>query len=525
MSHFKTYGILGSLVLATSVMCGCGMEDGGWMGPSWYYNANYISAEEKAAMQQNEDEKSDEFEPLAFTNPKNSPQSTFAADVDTASYTLFRYRVNHDIAVTRTDSYSGVYSPYRTEEMVNYFKYDYPAPEGDEVISITTEYARCPWNEKTQLLMIGAQTRKMDSNPASNLVFLVDVSGSMTSDDKLPLLKKSIENFLPTMTERDRVSIVTYADGEKVVLDGANPVSDKNKILKALKSLGASGSTNGERGLEMAYEIAQKHFIENGNNRILMGTDGDLNVGISSEEELKAFVEEKRDQGIYLSILGFGYGNYRDGLLETIADNGNGSYHYIDSELEAERVLIEDRDSTLFVAAKDMKFQVSFNPEKIKGYRLIGYENRVMDAEDFVNDKKDGGEVGVNHQVTVLYEIAEAGADIVIDEYNPEIAPSEMPEFEADESVRLAVRYKLPSGSDASIEKIYPVNMTPVSMSNSMKFASSVAEFSMLLNKSRFAGSGSVQHVKSQLSSIPQAFFDKYKTEFVQLVNKAKFED
>ncbi|MBO4350010.1 MAG: von Willebrand factor type A domain-containing protein, partial [Proteobacteria bacterium] len=531
MKNVKHYALLGSLFLMTSMVCGCGDDGGNWgsadaMKANIGYATNSpdasIAAENAEAYKPPAEEQSNDFEPKAFTNPRNAPQSTFAADVDTASYTLFRLRVHNGMNPKITDNNYGQPSPYRTEEMVNYFKYDYPAPINDEVISITTEYAPCPWNDQTKLLLIGTQTKKLETTPASNLVFLVDVSGSMNNEQSLPLLKKSIIQFLPTMTEADRVSIVTYADGEKLVIDGANPVKDRAKLESAINNLKAGGSTNGERGLELAYETAQKHFIKDGNNRILMGTDGDLNVGISSEEELKAYVEQKREQGIYLSILGFGYGNFRDGLLETIADNGNGSYHYIDSTLEAERVLVEDRDSTLFVAAKDMKFQVSFNPEKVSGYRLIGYENRVMAAEDFADDTKDGGEVGVNHQVTVLYEIAEPGADVAIDAYKEASPAVVMPEFKNGEMASLAIRYKMPTGDAPSVERTFSIDMPAAAMSNNMTFASSVAEFSMLLNESKFAKSGSVDHVLTQLKSIPNSYYDKYKNEFIELVEASK---
>jgi Ca-activated chloride channel family protein len=405
--------------------------------------------------------------------------------------------------------------------MVNYFKYEYAAPAGDEVFHITTEYAPCPWNEKTHLLLIGAQAKKIESTPHSNLVFLIDVSGSMSSADKLPLLKESLISFLPTLTEGDRLSIVTYASHEELVLDGANPVKDKDKIISAINQLEAGGATAGERGMQLAYETAKKYYLNAGSNRIIMGTDGDLNVGISSVEGIKKYVEEKRAEGIYLSILGFGYGNVRDDLMETIADNGNGSYHYIDSALEAERVLIEDRDSTMFVVAKDVKFQMSFNPDKVKGYRLIGYENRVMPDQDFKDDKKDGGEVGSNHQITILYEIAETGADVAVDAYNAGLKP-EMPTFAKGEMASLAMRYKAPSGSDKSQEKVYSIDIPAAAMSNNMAFASAVAELSMLLNKSKFAGTSSYDGILSQLAAIPDSFYDKYKKEFVELVKQSQ---
>lgn len=510
----KHFALLSGLALSSLMLFGCGYD-----GMNSGYVPNYsISAE--MAMELIESGEVIPMEPVAFTNTLNEPQSTFAADVDTASYTLFRYRIQNNIDPRNTANDYGVYAPYRTEEMINYFKYDYPAPEADEVFSITTEYTDCPWNKETKLLLIGTQTRKIDEIPPSNLVFLVDVSGSMNSADKLELLKSSLLTLLPSLTSADRLSIVTYADGEKVVLEGADPAKDSKKIKKAINGLSSGGATNGERGLEMAYEIAQKYFIEGGNNRIIMGTDGDLNVGISSTDELKAYVENKRDHGIYLSILGFGYNNYNDALMETIADNGNGSYHHIDCELEAIRVLSEDRISTLFTVAKDVKYQVSFNPELIKGYRLIGYENRVMSAEDFVDDKKDGGEIGANHQVTVLYEIAEKGSAVAIDDFDSSLSP-QMPEFQAGEAAKLAVRYKNPTGDSASIEKNYPLDLTVGALSPNIAFAAAVAELGMILNNSKYVGTSSQQSIKSLLAVPPSSFQDKYKAQFNELVDQA----
>ena len=510
------FALLSGLALSSLMLFGCGYD-----GMNSGYAPNYsINAE--MAMELIESGEVLPMEPVAFTNTLNEPQSTFAADVDTASYTLFRYRINNNIDPRNTANDYGVYAPYRTEEMINYFKYDYPTPEADEVFSITTEYTDCPWNKETKLLLIGTQTRKIDEIPPSNLVFLVDVSGSMNSADKLELLKSSLLTLLPSLTSADRLSIVTYADGEKVVLEGADPAKDSKKIEKAIKSLSSGGATNGERGLEMAYEIAQKYFIEGGNNRIIMGTDGDLNVGISSTDELKAYVEMKRDNGIYLSILGFGYNNYNDALMETIADNGNGSYHHIDCELEAIRVLSEDRISTLFTVAKDVKYQVSFNPELIKGYRLIGYENRVMSAEDFVDDKKDGGEIGANHQVTVLYEIAEKDSNVDIDEFDASLSP-QMPEFQAGEAAKLAVRYKNPTGDSASIEKNYALDLTVGPLSPNIAFAAAIAELGMILNNSKYVGTSSKESIQQLLAVPPSTFQDKYKDQFKELVNKAFF--
>lgn len=508
------FAFLSGLALSSMMLFGCGYDgmDSGYM-PNYAMDAE-IMAEMAELLEAGEELP---MEQAAFTNTLNAPQSTFAADVDTASYTLFRYRIHNDIDPRNTANIYGVKAPYRTEELINYFKYDYPAPDADEVFSITTEYTDCPWNKDTKLLLIGTQTRKIEEIPPSNLVFLVDVSGSMNAKNKLDLLKRSLMKLLPSLTSADKLSIVTYADGEKVVLEGADPAKDSKKIEKAIKNLSSGGATNGERGLEMAYEIAQKYFIEGGNNRIIMGTDGDLNVGIRSTDDLKAYVENKRDHGIYLSIFGFGYDNYNDALMETIADNGNGSYHHIDCELEAERVLVEDRASTLFTVAKDVKYQVSFNPELIKGYRLIGYENRTMAAEDFANDKKDGGEIGANHQVTVLYEIAEKGSAAAIDDFDSSLSP-QMPEFNPGEMAKLSVRYKTPTGDSASIEKNYPLDLTVGELTPNIAFAAAVAEMGMILNESKYVGTSSQQSINSLLAVPPSEFQDKYKLEFKELV-------
>ncbi|MBQ9395719.1 MAG: von Willebrand factor type A domain-containing protein [Proteobacteria bacterium] len=522
----KHYALYSGLFLSSLAFCGCGMSDSDDISNGAYrgYPGNMATMDMSDSayiqVQPTTPDKDLPMEPVAFTNPLNEPQSTFAADVDTASYTQFRYRINHDINPKKTSNVYGVDAPYRTEEMINYFKYDYPEPAEGEVFSIMTEYANCPWNKDTKLLLIGTQTQKLDVIPNSNLVFLVDVSGSMNDIEKLNLLKTSLLALLPTLTSQDKLSIVTYASGEKLVLEGADPVKDRAKIEKAINSLEASGATNGERGLQMAYETAQKYFIPNGNNRIIMGTDGDLNVGISSVEELKSFVEEKRKNGIYLSILGFGLDNYNDALMETIADNGNGSYHYIDSEIEAIRVLSEDRESTLFTVAKDVKYQVSFNPDLIKGYRLIGYENRTMSAEDFTDDKKDGGEIGANHQVTVLYEIAEKDSPVAIDDYDSSLNP-QMPVFNDGEMVKLAVRYKDPNGNSASVERNYTIDLTVRELSPNIAFAASIAELGMILNDSKYVGTSSQQSINSLLSVPPETFQDKYKLEFKELVDKA----
>ncbi len=452
------------------------------------------------------------YDPNRFVNVHVTPLSTFGADVDTASYSLFRRKVKRHAPL------SGL--SLRTEEMLNYFKYDYPEPQNGEPFGVVTEISQCPWNPKTKLLHVGFQTHELTEAEMapSNIVFLLDVSGSMYGDDRLPLLKTALLNMLPDMFLRDRVSIVTYASDQRLVLDGASAKFCRTEITTALDSLTAGGFTAGGRGIQMAYETAEKNFIKGGNNRVILGTDGDLNVGISSATELKKFIEKKRDSGIFLTVLGFGMGNYKDNRLETLADYGNGSYHYIDSILEARRVLVDERSQTLFVAAKDVKFQVEFNPSKIKGYRLIGYETRKLNAEDFADDTKDGGEVGAGHQVTMLYELVEAGSDIDIPDVKIKYQKQET--VQSDEWLTVNVRYKEPDGNKSKLLS-YPVGPAQIKteMSENMKLAASVAAAAMIANNSPFQNGFKVKDVLALLDSMKTSKTDAERAEFRSLVS------
>jgi len=410
----------------------------------------------------------------------------------------------------------------RTEEMVNYFRYDYPQPKKGEPFSITAEMTPCPWNPQTKLLRLGLATRHIASEdrPASNFVFLVDVSGSMSSEDRLPLLQKALLILVDQMRPEDRISIVTYASYEKLVLDGAT-YKDRDAIKAAINSLRAGGSTNGERGIQMAYEVAQRHFIKGGNNRIIMGTDGDLNVGISSESELKRFIADKRKTGVFLSVFGFGQGNLKDSKMTALAKNGNGNYSYIDTIIEARRVLQTELSSTLFVAAKDVKFQVDFNPGKVKGYRLIGYESRKLNAEDFADDKKDGGEIGAGHQVTVLYEIIDSNSDYAFSTESRYQKPMQV--VDSNEWFTLKIRYKDPDG-DKSRELVYPTDnrIWRDKMSPDMVFASAIAQVAMIANKSDYVGTATLDSVVAQLLTVPAFQNDELKAEFVSLVRRLR---
>ena len=450
----------------------------------------------------------------SFMSVAANPLSTFSADVDTASYTNLRRFIQNGETVPA--------DAVRVEEMINYFHYSYPEPKAGEPFSVTTEIADCPWNPDTRLMMVGlkAQDIDMSERKPMNLVFLIDVSGSMYSADKLPLVQKSFCMLTDELTEQDRVSIVTYAGDDSVALEGASG-SDKLRIREVIESLEAGGATAGAAGINTAYEIAKKNFIKNGNNRIILATDGDLNVGVSSEAELKKLVTKQRKNGVFLSVLGFGTGNIKDNKMETLADNGNGNYAYIDSELEAKRVLVEEMGGTLVTVAKDVKFQVEFNPAYIKGYRLIGYENRTLAAEDFADDTKDAGEIGAGHTVTALYEIAET--DSAMDFASSELKYSSAATgAENGEFCTVSVRYKEPDGDESRL-LTYPVNETAVKqeMSDNLRFASAVAGFGMLLRDSEYKGSTTKDMILGMVTS-RDTENDPYKAEFTELVRTAE---
>ena len=469
-------------------------------------------------IQQN-DEEYNYIKENGYTAVSSAPLSTFSADVDTASYTNVRRMIDDGMDVPP--------DAVRIEEFINYFDYDYSDPADGEPFAVHTELSDCPWNDETELLMVGINTKGfdavLDERPAMNLVFLIDVSGSMYDDNKLPLVQKSFSMLTDNLTAADRVSIVTYAGSDEVVLEGADG-NDRKKILRAINDLEAGGSTAGAAGINTAYDIAQKYFIDGGNNRVILATDGDLNVGLSSESELTRLIEEKRESGVFLSVLGFGTGNYKDNRLEALADYGNGNYSYIDSEKEAKKVLVDEMSGTLFTVAKDVKFQLEFNPANVKGYRLIGYENRVMAAEDFNDDTKDAGEIGAGHSVTVLYEIVPADSEMELGESELKYA-SDSEGVMGDELLTVNIRYKEPEGSESKL-LTYPVNKSLYSdkMSADMNFASCVAEFGMLLRNSRYIGDVTYKDVSAQLSKYDYSD-DDYKDEFIYLVNTMKRRD
>lgn len=454
------------------------------------------------------------FAENGFKSVKTSPLSTFSADVDTASYSNIRRMINDYGYVPDTDA-------VRVEEMINYFDYNYSAPENDEPFSVTTELGSCPWNSRSQLLSVGIKGKavKDEEKVPSNIVFLLDVSGSMYSADKLPLMVEAFSMLSENLTGDDRVSIVTYAGSDAVLLEGAKG-SDYKKINKVLSSLEAGGSTHGSAGINTAYELAEKYFIEGGNNRVILATDGDLNVGVTTESALTKLIESKRDSGVYLSVLGFGTGNLKDNKMEALADNGNGNYSYIDSKSEAEKVLVKEMNGTLYTIAKDVKFQVEFNPELVAEYRLIGYENRLMNDEDFYDDSKDAGEIGSGHTVTAMYEIVPVSAEIPLKYQSSEQEVSAEKGEYSDEMLTVSIKYKEPD-SDASETLKFPVKKDAFTdfPSENMQFASCVAEFGMLLRKSEYISNEvSYNDICQKLAELDSIYEDEYKSEFADLV-------
>lgn len=452
-----------------------------------------------------------------FVSVADAPLSTFAADVDTASYSNIRGYIEAGEEVP-----SGA---VRIEEMINYFHYDYgKRPEDGEPFAITTEYTDCPWNEDTNLLMIGINTEAIDFSNAkpSNLVFLIDTSGSMFDEYKLPLAQKAFDMLAENLGENDRVSIVTYAGTDTVVLQGVAG-NETYTITEAVDSLSAYGSTNGGEGIITAYSIAEKYFIEGGNNRVILATDGDLNVGLTNEEDLVNLITDEKESGIYLSVLGFGFDNLKDNKLEALADYGNGNYAFIDSVYEARKVLVDNMGGTLHTVAKDVKLQVEFNPAYVKGYRLIGYENRTLDAADFQDDSVDGGEIGAGHYVTVLYEVVQADSPYEVPSAERRYSDAEEHSAEdtisseafADELAAVRIRYKEPGEDTSQLMTEYVKKSSYSEMSGDMSFISAVAVFGMLLKESRYAGIADYDLV---LSLAGEDHKDEYRQQFVNMV-------
>ena len=458
------------------------------------------------------------IEENGFRLTKDHPLSTFSIDVDAASYANLR-RFIHDGMAAPKDA-------VRIEEMVNYFSYDYPAPEGDVPFSVVTEVGPAPWNAAHRIVHIGLQGEKIDlvGRPASNLVFLLDVSGSMDEPDKLPLLKKAFRMLVGELGENDRVSIVVYAGAAGMVLEPTR--GDRaEQIVEALERLQAGGSTAGAEGIQLAYSTAAAQFIEGGINRVILATDGDFNVGVSSDAELMRLIEEKRQTGVFLTVLGFGTGNIKDNKMETLADHGNGNYYYIDSELEARKVLVSELGGTLHTIAKDVKLQIEFNPALVSAYRLIGYENRMLSPEDFADDRKDAGELGAGHTVTALYEVIPVGADsptAVRGQGDLRYQSGGLTTTAATgELMHLALRYKEPNGTASRLierpvraEDSRSIERT----SDDFRFSAAVAAFGMILRGSEHKGDSTVPGVLALSKGSLGADVEGYRADFVRLV-------
>jgi len=454
-----------------------------------------------------------------FLAAKQNPLSTFSIDVDKAAYSNIRRYLESGSMPPR--------GAVRIEEMINYFDYVYPKPQNNEPFTVNTEISDCPWNSQHRLVHVGLQGKEIpiDNLPPSNMVFLIDVSGSMNYPKKLPLVQESLGMLVDQLREKDKVAIVVYAGNAGLVLPSTNG-SDKVRIKKAINDLQAGGSTAGGEGIQLAYKIAKENFIKDGNNRIILATDGDFNVGISSDDELVRLIENERKAGVFLSVLGYGTGNYKDSKMQQLADKGNGNHSYIDNINEAKKVLVNEFGSTLFTIAKDVKIQIEFNPDRVQGYRLIGYENRILAAEDFNDDTKDAGELGSGHTVTALYEIIPVG---VKDSFMKAVDPLKYQanngeiSFESGEIMTIKLRYKDPQGEESKLIK-HPVidsHLPLAGTSDNFRFSASVAEFGLLLRDSEFKQGSSFPQVVALAKSAKGNDANEYRAEFIRLVESA----
>ncbi|MHC5744232.1 MAG: vWA domain-containing protein [Nostoc sp.] len=458
-----------------------------------------------------------------FHRVGNDPLSTFSIDVDTASYSNVRRFITQGELPPK--------DAVRIEELINYFTYNYPQPKGERPFSVTTEVAAAPWNPQHKLVQVGLQGKRLESKtlPPSNLVFLIDVSGSMDDPNKLPLVQQSLKLLVNQLRPEDRVSLVVYAGNAGLVLP-ATAGSQKSTILAAIDRLKAGGSTAGGQGIELAYKIAKESFLKSGNNRVILATDGDFNVGVSSDGELTRLIEQKREQGIFLTVLGFGTGNYKDGKMEQLADKGNGNYAYIDTLLEAKKVLVNDLRGTLFTIAKDVKIQVEFNPAKVQVYRLIGYENRLLQNQDFNDDKKDAGDIGAGHSVTALYEIIPTGtkSDVKLPEIDPlryQRSGETVSNAAGNELMQVKLRYKLPQDSTSQLitQTIQDNDLRADQIpSTNLRFAAAVATFGMVLRDSEYKGDASYDLVMKLATQGKGEDQEGYRGEFIRLVEQSR---
>lgn len=482
--------------------------------------ASYVSP---AQVTQQPDWNTEEYDGInenIFHDALRNPLSTFSIDVDAASYSNVRRFINYGQRPPQ--------DAVRIEEMINYFDYDYQQPSGDDPFAIITEMSVAPWNPKHKLVHIGLQGKKIatDNLPASNLVFLIDVSGSMNEPNKLPLLKTSLKMLVNELRDQDYVSIVVYAGAAGLVLE---PTSGENKkrITDALDRLQAGGSTAGGAGIRLAYEVAKEHFKKGGNNRVVLATDGDFNVGESSNAAMERLIEEKREEGVFLTVLGYGMGNYKDSKMETLADKGNGNYAYIDNISEARKVLVNEFGGTLFTIAKDVKLQIEFNPAKVQAYRLIGYENRMLKTEDFNNDKKDAGDLGSGHAVTALYEIIPVG--VKSEFYNLDDLKYQKTEVNktaesSDEWMTVKFRYKKPDGNISKLI-VHPMKDQEIALnktSENFRWSAAVAAFGMILRESEYVRDYSFGDVLQLAQQARGEDSEGYRAEFIQMVRSCE---
>ena len=470
---------------------------------------------------QHDTEAYDPIDENPFRSARQKPLSTFSIDVDTASYANTRRFIEQEHRLPPKDA-------VRIEELLNYFTYDYPGPAGEHPFAIWTEVSTAPWNPAHRLVLLGLQGKRVATEdlPPNNLVFLIDTSGSMSRPNKLPLLRAAFKLLVGNLRPQDRVSIVVYAGSAGLVLP-PTPGSDKERILRTLDQLQAGGSTAGGAGIALAYEVAQRGFLEDGNNRVVLATDGDFNVGASSNAAMMRLIEEKRDSGIFLSVLGFGTGNYQDSKMELLADHGNGNASYIDSILEAKKVLVSEMGGTLFTIAQDVKIQVEFNPARVKGYRLIGYENRLLRDQDFNDDTKDAGELGAGHSVTVLYELVPASSSeelAGVDELKYQDWRLNDAATESEELLTVKLRYKRPGEEESRLitEPLEDRDVALARTSNDFRFATAVAELGLLLRDSELKGDASYEAVLERARGAMAEDVGGYRADFVRLAESAR---
>ena len=483
-----------------------------------YYNYQMAPPAMSRSMDYLVEPNTEEYEGLdenIFYGADKKPLSTFSIDVDAASYSNLRRFINEGQQPPK--------EAVRIEEMINYFDYDYKEPKNQHPFSVYTEISAAPWNEKHQLIHIGLQGKRIPVTnlPESNLVFLIDVSGSMNQPNKLPLVKKSFQLLVDQLRQQDHVAIVVYAGAAGTVLEPTEG-DEKRKILAALEKLQAGGSTAGGAGLRLAYDLAMEHYKKNGNNRVILATDGDFNVGESSNKAMEDLIEEKRKEGVFLTVLGYGMGNLKDSKMEILADKGNGNYAYIDNFTEARKVLVTEFGGTLFTIATDVKLQLEFNPARVQAYRLIGYENRKLNDEDFNNDKKDAGDLGSGHTVTALYEIIPVGVKsdfYSIDDLKYQREKS-ISTSNADEWLTVKLRYKLPGESKSNL-MVQTLDSNPVRLdqsSNDFRWSASVAAFGMILTESQYIGEWNSRQVVALAENAKGEDREGYRSEFINLV-------